>query len=193
MRDALLAQDYLPQSQLVVPQHHIGEAKFPTIDAHVHLGNRRGRWAVEDVEALVDRMDQCNVKAIVNLDGGPGDLLKQNLERYRGPYPDRFAVLIHIGSGDEPLPGPVPSIREMPDGVICVRRGDDIVFVADYPAGAAKRHDLILDPAPDAKRVFLAGFPAGAEVTIGRGERSVSAKIPARRACAVTLDEETKH
>lgn len=94
MRDALLAQEYLPQSQLVVPKHHVGQAKFPTIDAHVHLGNRRGRWAVEDVEALVDRMDQCNVKAIVNLDGGPGDLLKQNLERYKEPYPDRFAVLM---------------------------------------------------------------------------------------------------
>jgi len=93
MRDALLAQDYLPQSQLVVPEHHVGQAKFPAIDAHVHLGNRRGHWAVEDVEALIDRMNQCNIKAIVNLDGGPGDLLKQNLERYKEPYPDRFAVL----------------------------------------------------------------------------------------------------
>jgi predicted TIM-barrel fold metal-dependent hydrolase len=94
MRDVLLVEDYLPRSQLVVPEHHVGQAKYVAIDAHVHLGYRRGGWAVEDVEALVDRMDQCNVQALVNLDGGIGDQLKRNLERYREPYPDRFAVLM---------------------------------------------------------------------------------------------------
>ena len=62
MRDVLLIEDYLPQSQLVVPEHHVERAKFPAIDAHVHLGQRGDRWAVEDVEALIERMDRCNVK-----------------------------------------------------------------------------------------------------------------------------------
>ena len=96
MRDVLLVQDYLPKSQLIVPEHHIERAKFPAIDAHVHLGYRRDHWTVEDMDALVNRMDQCNIRAIVNLDGGPGDLLKRNLERYKEPYPDRFAVLMRV-------------------------------------------------------------------------------------------------
>jgi len=94
MRDVLLVEDFLPQSQLVVPEHHVPRAKFPAIDAHNHLGQWGGRWAVEDVEALIERMDRCNIKAIVNLDGGTGDQLKRNLERYKEPYPDRFAVLM---------------------------------------------------------------------------------------------------
>lgn len=94
MPDVLLVEDYLPQSQLVVPEHHVGQAKFAAMDAHVHLGYRRGRWAVEHVDALVERMDQCNVRALVNLDGRVGDLLKRNLERYKDPYPGRFAVLM---------------------------------------------------------------------------------------------------
>jgi predicted TIM-barrel fold metal-dependent hydrolase len=94
MRDVLLVQDYLPISQLIVPEHHIDRAKVPAIDAHVHLGYRRGHWAVEDVEALIERMDQCHIKAIVNLDGGTGEQLRRNLERYKVPYPNRFAVLM---------------------------------------------------------------------------------------------------
>jgi len=94
MRDVLLVEDYLPQSRLVVPEHRVERAKFPAIDAHVHLGQWGGRWAVEDVGALIERMDRCNIKAIVNLDGGIGDQLQRNLERYKEPYPDRFAVLM---------------------------------------------------------------------------------------------------
>jgi len=94
MRSALLVEDFLPKSQLIVPEHLVPRARFAAIDAHVHLGFWRGHWAVEDVQALVGRMDQCHVKAVVNLDGGTGDQLKRNLERYKEPYPGRFAVLM---------------------------------------------------------------------------------------------------
>ncbi len=128
-------------------------------------------------------------------DGHSAKALRRNpiqwrleLEPLKDEKIDRFAVLMHIGNKGDPLPASPPRIKQMPDGVICARRGDDLVFVAGYPAGKTKRHDLVLDEAMDAGRVFLAGFPAGMEVVVKRGKKSVTATIPKERACAVTLE-----
>src|SRR5207244_3916953 len=42
------------------------------------------------VSELVDIMDTCNIKAIVNLDGMWGNELDANLDRYDHAYPGRF-------------------------------------------------------------------------------------------------------
>jgi hypothetical protein len=111
------------------------------------------------------------------------------LEPLKDESIDRFAVLIHIGSKDDPMPAPSPRIKQMPDGVICARRGDDIIFAADYAAGKTKTHELVLGEAMRAERAFLVGFPAGMEVIVRRGKKSVSATMPKERACVVGLGD----
>jgi len=49
-----------------------------------------------DVSELVKIMDECNVKAVVNLDGGYGENLDKHLKMLKEPYPDRFIVYAGI-------------------------------------------------------------------------------------------------
>ena len=46
-------------------------AATPAVDAHAHLGRwlTQGEWAVPDVGALLELMDQFNIATVVNLDG----------------------------------------------------------------------------------------------------------------------------
>ena len=92
----ILLTDYIPKSMLELEEHRVEMPKFSVIDFHNHLGKRDKGWAVPDVDKLVYDMDSCGVKAIVNVDGGWGDLLRENLDRYKGRYPDGFAVFAWI-------------------------------------------------------------------------------------------------
>ncbi len=103
----ILLTDYVPKSMLELEEHRVEMPKFPVIDVHNHIGKRGKGWAVPDVDKLVENMDSCGVKMIVNMDGGWGDLLKENLERYKGKYPDRFAVFAWINWRNPPLSPPL--------------------------------------------------------------------------------------
>jgi predicted TIM-barrel fold metal-dependent hydrolase len=97
LRDLLL-RDFRPIPRLRVPARQVRNARFPAIDAHNHLGRwpaREAGWAIEDVGALLELMETCNVRAMVNLDGGWGDELQANLDRYDRPHPGRFATFCH--------------------------------------------------------------------------------------------------
>lgn len=94
----LLLKDFNPKSALITKEHHIEKPKFPVFDAHVHFGRltREGKyfdfhpdggWVASDVPATVDLLDQLGVNWIANMDGGYGDLLKQNIERYKEAFP----------------------------------------------------------------------------------------------------------
>jgi predicted TIM-barrel fold metal-dependent hydrolase len=104
----LLLHDWRPQPKLVVPAHPVERARFPAIDAHNHLGRWLSAWAgddptawtVRDVGALLQLMDACNVRAIVNLDGRWGEELEANLDRYDRRHPDRFATFCHVDWAD---------------------------------------------------------------------------------------------
>lgn len=92
----ILLTEYVPKPKLVLEDHTPQRAKFPVIDVHNHIGKRGEEWAVRDVEKLLHDMDACNVKLIVNLSGGWGDVLKENIDRYRSKYPDRFAIFANL-------------------------------------------------------------------------------------------------
>lgn len=97
--DEQLLRDYAPRSCLVTTDHHVTRSKFPSIDAHNHLGRWLSEdhdWAVPDVAELVDVMDACNVRTVVNLDGLWGDELELNLERYDRAHPGRFATFCQL-------------------------------------------------------------------------------------------------
>ena len=104
---ALLLKDFAPKSALVTPEHLVEKPKFPVFDAHVHFGRLTkagkyfdfhpdGAWVNPDLPATIELLDQLGVKWIANMDGGYGDLLKQNIERFREPYPGKFAVFCWV-------------------------------------------------------------------------------------------------
>jgi predicted TIM-barrel fold metal-dependent hydrolase len=92
MSDNLRLGDYRPRSMLRVAEHPIDKPRFPVIDMHNHTVSRDGSWQVEDPAEIVAVMDAAGIAAMVDLDGGTGDQLAQHIERFRGPYPDRFAI-----------------------------------------------------------------------------------------------------
>ncbi len=109
----LLLKDFRPRSVLNTKDSTPQRARFPVVDVHNHLGywdpyifqdGGPPGWTVKDVAATVSMMDELNIRCIVNLDGGWGDQLSANLERYKEPYPDRFCVFAWVdwSKVDEP-------------------------------------------------------------------------------------------
>ena len=70
--------DYQPKPMLVTKVTEIKKAKYPAIDVHNHL--RRIVDTGEDVSKFIKIMDDCNVKAVVDLDGGFGENLDKHLK-----------------------------------------------------------------------------------------------------------------
>lgn len=120
MAEGLLLKDFKPRSALVAEDNTPKKARFPTIDAHNHFGrwkwetvtherdtdgewnsvihypDPQGEWSIEDIPATLDLYEELNIKHAVNLDGGWGDKLKENLERYKYAYPERFSVFCSV-------------------------------------------------------------------------------------------------
>jgi predicted TIM-barrel fold metal-dependent hydrolase len=87
---------FRPRSQLRTPAREVPRPLVPAIDAHNHLGRWLTHdWSAPDVDALLATMDACGVRAIVNLDGRPGEL-EANLERYDRAHPGRFATFCQL-------------------------------------------------------------------------------------------------
>jgi hypothetical protein len=94
----LSLRDFAPRSSLCTRAHIVPKASFPAIDAHNHLGKwlTSGEWAVPDVGLLLELMDECNVRAVVNLDGMWGRTLEDNLERYDRAHEGRFVTFCQL-------------------------------------------------------------------------------------------------
>jgi predicted TIM-barrel fold metal-dependent hydrolase len=110
---ALPLSQYRPRARLTLPEHYVGRARFPAIDAHSHVGRwlsawagREGEWLVPDVEPWLERMAELNVHGFVNLDGRWGEELRANLDRYDRRFPGRFATFCHVDWSLLEQPGP---------------------------------------------------------------------------------------
>ena len=94
----LALKDYQPKSMLHVPETHVPRSRFPNIDFHSHLSwvDRKGRQDVVRNAAspaeILPVMDAKNVKIMVNLTGGYGNLLNETVQYWQQPHPDRFLV-----------------------------------------------------------------------------------------------------
>jgi len=86
--------DFQPKPMLVTKVTNVQKAKYPAIDVHNHL--RRIVDSETDISEYVKIMDECNVKAVVNLDGGYGETLDKHLKVLKEPYPDRFIVYARV-------------------------------------------------------------------------------------------------
>lgn len=90
-------RDFVPVSSMVRRETVVEHPAAPLVDVHNHLGRwHGGSWSVDDVPALVDLMDAAEVQAVVNLDGGWGDELEANLDRYDRAYPGRFLTFARV-------------------------------------------------------------------------------------------------
>lgn len=89
-------RDYRPHSTLRLPEHPVERPRFPAVDAHNHLGRwLTDGWSAPDVGRLLELMDACGVRSIVNLDGRLGEL-DANLDRYDRAHPGRFSTFCQV-------------------------------------------------------------------------------------------------
>jgi predicted TIM-barrel fold metal-dependent hydrolase len=115
-RDLRLAE-WRPEPKLVVPSHPVERSRFPAVDAHNHLGRWLSAWVGDDAEAwtapdvgaLLELMDACNIRVIVNLDGRWGAELNANIDRYDRAHPGRFATFCHVDWSSAAASGDVGS------------------------------------------------------------------------------------
>ena len=89
---AMTIDRYEPKSMLVVPEHPRTKAKFPFIDVHSHQRNK----SPEDVDKLVADMDRIGLRVMVNLSGGSGDTLRENIASLSGRHPGRFVTFANV-------------------------------------------------------------------------------------------------
>ena len=84
--------DYRPKSTVVAEEHLVPRARFPVVDIHNHQNVNAG-----NVEQHLKEMDDLNLRVMVNLSGGSGDRLEQNVDFIRGsPHKDRFRVFANV-------------------------------------------------------------------------------------------------
>ena len=88
----LSIEEYEPKSTLVVPQHVLTRARYPFIDVH----NHQSGLTPEKVDKLVADMDGIHLQIMVNLSGGYGDKLAQNVHILKDRYKDRFVVFANL-------------------------------------------------------------------------------------------------
>lgn len=86
-------EEYDPRSTLVVPQHPTPRARYPFVDVHNHQED-----PLDDAAAaqLIRDMDQMNMAVMVNLSGGTGERLKQQVAMLNGRYPRRFLTFANV-------------------------------------------------------------------------------------------------
>lgn len=90
-------RQYVPESTMLLPEHHPQRAVVPAVDVHNHLGRwHRGDWTVPSVPDLVATMDEVGVGTIVNLDGCWDAELEANLDRYDRAFPGRFLTFCRL-------------------------------------------------------------------------------------------------
>ena len=91
---------FRPRSRLRLPTHPIDRPRWPVVDAHNHLGAAfGGQWAGLGPRDLLPVLDAAGVEAIVDLDGGHGGVLADEVARWQQPHPDRVAVFCGLDCG----------------------------------------------------------------------------------------------
>jgi predicted TIM-barrel fold metal-dependent hydrolase len=96
--DVLLLRDFRPRTALRLTAHPVERPRFPVIDAHNHLGSTfGGAWSNRTPAELAATLDEAGVERFVDLDGGQGDHLSREIERWHGALPDRVVVFSGLG------------------------------------------------------------------------------------------------
>ena len=91
-RPAMSFEDYNPVSMLKVPGQEITRAKFPFIDVH----NHQRRHSPTSLAEVVREMDAMNMAIMVNLSGGYGQSLKDQVALNERVAPGRFVTFANL-------------------------------------------------------------------------------------------------
>ena len=117
----LLLQDYRPRTQLRAAAHIPARPKVAAIDAHNHLGPTpfAGDWAERPAAELAGVLDACGIARIVDLDGGHGEALRTEVDRWRGALGERVAVFAGLDVASWPADAAFgdTEARHLRDGV----------------------------------------------------------------------------
>src|SRR3954449_7928544 len=70
-------REYHPRSTLVVPQHPVPRAKFPTIDFHHHPPFN---MTAEEVNKIGDTATPLNLQLLIDANSTPSDRLKASMD-----------------------------------------------------------------------------------------------------------------
>jgi predicted TIM-barrel fold metal-dependent hydrolase len=100
----LKLRDWQPRSMLITKATSISKAAFPVVDVHNHLGGGKATLTPERVKLYLEEMDSAGVRAVVNLDGGWGERLKETIAVLDNAHPGRFLsyALIDFSGVDQP-------------------------------------------------------------------------------------------
>lgn len=92
-------EDFRPKSQLVSQVTLVTRLRFAAIDAHIHLQAPFGNnWNERPAAQLLEQLEQANVRAVVDLDGGWGEaILDAHLKHFKAQAPEHF---VHFGGVD---------------------------------------------------------------------------------------------
>jgi predicted TIM-barrel fold metal-dependent hydrolase len=91
--DAMPLSRYRPRSRMRTTASHVPRPRFPAIDAHNHLGTAfGGDWPTRSAGELAAELESAGIEAIVDLDGGWGEGLRHEIDRWQRPLPGRVAV-----------------------------------------------------------------------------------------------------
>lgn len=104
--------EYQPKSVLQVAEHPVARARFPVIDVHTHLtmpsrtgpANEDPRALSERLDQVIRAMDELNLRTLVNLTGGTGDVLERNIVDLQQKYKGRFLVCAEPSYSKYPEP-----------------------------------------------------------------------------------------
>jgi len=136
-------EEYDPKSTLVVPEHPRTRAKFPFIDVHNHQRN------VTDASKLVADMDRINLKVMVNLSGGSGAALQQNMTNLPRPRFVHFAN-VDLRPIDEPDFGAKAAAQleqDVKNGAVGLKIFKNLgMFLVDKSGKRVHTDDPRLDP-----------------------------------------------
>jgi predicted TIM-barrel fold metal-dependent hydrolase len=139
----LTFEEYDPKSTLVVPQHPRTRAKYPFIDVHNHQRN------VTDVKKLLADMDGINLQVMVNLSGGSGSALQQNMSVMTRPRFVHFAN-IDLRKIDEPNFGATAAAQleqDVKNGAAGLKIFKNLgMFLTDASGKRVPTDDARLDP-----------------------------------------------
>lgn len=126
MGERLALADYRPRQALRTAEHRVPRPRFPVVDAHNHLGAPfGGDWADRTADELAATMDEAGVERLVDLDGGWGDALRREVERWQRSLPGRVAVfggLDYAAWASDPAFGDLEA-RRLRDSVAAGARG----------------------------------------------------------------------
>jgi predicted TIM-barrel fold metal-dependent hydrolase len=86
----LKLRDWKPRPMLKTKTTLVEKPAFPVIDVHNHLGGGAATLTPERVKGYLEEMDAAGVRAVVNLDGGWGERLKETLAALDEAHPGRF-------------------------------------------------------------------------------------------------------